>query len=331
MLWSKAVDTAIERYGDEVEVSFATHHWPTWGNERIVDYWEAQRDLYRYLHDQTLHMANRGLTPNEIAEEMQLPASLASQFHCRGYYGTLSHNVKSQYDLYFGWFDGNPAHLNPLPPTELGTKYVEAIGGAEKVFEVARASYDKGDYRWVATLLDHLVFAEPQNMEARRLLADTYTQLGYQAESGPWRNFYLTGARDLLKSDVPYTSQLINDGVLAQMDMGMLLDYCAIQLNGEKAADKEAVINIDFTDTNDKVVLILNNGVLNHRLNRQEKEADLTLSIAKMDFVKLFFGRTDTEALRNAGKIRMQGDEKAIEMLRCCFEAADSNFKIVLP
>lgn len=331
LLWSKAVDTAIERYGDEVEVSFATHHWPTWGNERIVDYWEAQRDLYRYLHDQTLHMANRGLTPNEIAEEMQLPASLASQFHCRGYYGTLSHNVKSQYDLYFGWFDGNPAHLNPLPPTELGTKYVEAIGGAEKVFEVARASYDKGDYRWVATLLDHLVFAEPQNMEARRLLADTYTQLGYQAESGPWRNFYLTGARDLLKSDVPYTSQLINDGVLAQMDMGMLLDYCAIQLNGEKAADKEAVINIDFTDTNDKVVLILNNGVLNHRLNRQEKEADLTLSIAKMDFVKLFFGRIDTEALRNAGKIKMQGDEKAIEMLRCCFEAADSNFKIVLP
>ena len=331
LLWSKAVDTAIERYGDEVEVSFATHHWPTWGNERIVDYWEAQRDLYRYLHDQTLHMANRGLTPNEIAEEMQLPASLASQFHCRGYYGTLSHNVKSQYDLYFGWFDGNPAHLNPLPPTELGTKYVEAIGGAEKVLEVARASYDKGDYRWVATLLDHLVFAEPQNMEARRLLADTYTQLGYQAESGPWRNFYLTGARDLLKSDVPYTSQLINDGVLAQMDMGMLLDYCAIQLNGEKAADKEAVINIDFTDTNDKVVLILNNGVLNHRLNRQEKEADLTLSIAKMDLVKLFFGRTDTEALRNAGKIKMQGDEKAIEMLRCCFEAADSNFKIVLP
>ena len=278
LLWSKAVDTAIERYGDEVEVSFATHHWPTWGNERIVDYWEAQRDLYRYLHDQTLHMANRGLTPNEIAEEMQLPASLASQFHCRGYYGTLSHNVKSQYDLYFG-----------------------------------------------------LVFAEPQNMEARRLLANTYTQLGYQAESGPWRNFYLTGARDLLKSDVPYTSQLINDGVLAQMDMGMLLDYCAIQLNGEKAADKEAVINIDFTNTNDKVVLILNNGVLNHRLNRQEKEADLTLSIAKMDFVKLFFGRIDTEALRNAGKIKMQGDEKAIEMLRCCFEAADSNFKIVLP
>ena len=156
LLWSKAVDTAIERYGDQVEVSFSTHHWPTWGNERIVNYWEAQRDMYRYLHDQTLHLANRGLTPDEIAEEMKLPASLASQFNCRGYYGTLSHNVKAQYDLYFGWFDGNPAHLNPLPPSELGAKYVEAIGGADKVLEVAKASYAKGEYRWVATLLDNL-------------------------------------------------------------------------------------------------------------------------------------------------------------------------------
>lgn len=331
LLWSKAVDTAIERYGDQVEVSFATHHWPTWGNERIVAYWEAQRDMYRYLHDQTLHMANRGLTPAEIAEEMRLPSSLASQFHCRGYYGTLSHNVKSQYDLYFGWFDGNPAHLNPLPPTELGAKYVEAIGGAEKVLELARASYAKGDYRWVATLLDNLVFAEPQNMEARRLLADTYTQLGYQAESGPWRNFYLTGARDLLKTDVPYTSRLINDGVLEQMDMEMLLDYCAIQLDGDKAADKKAVINVCFTDTKDNVSLLLMNGVLNHRMNRQEKDADLTLKIAKMDFVKLFFGQTDVKTLRKANKIEISGDENVIDTLRSCFEPADPNFKIVLP
>lgn len=331
LLWSKAVDTAIERYGDEVEVSFATHHWPTWGNERIVDYWEAQRDMYRYLHDQTLHLANRGLTPDEIAEEMKLPASLASQFHCRGYYGTLSHNVKSQYDLYFGWFNGNPAHLNPLPPSELGAKYVETIGGVDKVLEVAKASYDKGDYRWVATLLDNLVFAEPQNMEARRLLADTYTQLGYQAESGPWRNFYLSGARDLLQTHIPTTSQFINDGILSQMDLGMLLDYCAIQLNGEKAAGKDVVININFTDTNDKVALMLNNGVLNHRLNKQEKDADLALSIAKMDFVKLFFGQTDTETLSKGGKIKMQGDAKVIDTLRSCFEAADPNFKIVLP
>ena len=331
LLWSKAVDTAIERYGDRVEVSFSTHHWPTWGNERIVDYWEAQRDMYRYLHDQTLHLANRGLTPDEIAEEMKLPASLASQFNCRGYYGTLSHNVKAQYDLYFGWFDGNPAHLNPLPPSELGAKYVEAIGGADKVLEVAKASYAKGEYRWVATLLDNLVFAEPENKEARQLLSDTYSQLGYQAESGPWRNFYLTGAQDLLKKAVPYTSKLINDGVLSQMDMGTLLDYCAIQLNGEKAGGKEAVININFTDTKEKVMLMLKNGVLNHRLGSQDKKADLTMEIAKMDFVKLFFGRTDLQTLRKTNKVKTTGDTKAIDMIRSACEPADPNFNIVLP
>ena len=331
LLWSKAVDTAIERYGDRVEVSFSTHHWPTWGNERIVDYWEAQRDMYRYLHDQTLHLANRGLTPDEIAEEMKLPASLASQFNCRGYYGTLSHNVKAQYDLYFGWFDGNPAHLNPLPPSELGAKYVEAIGGADKVLEVAKASYAKGEYRWVATLLDNLVFAEPENKEARQLLSDTYSQLGYQAESGPWRNFYLTGAQDLLKKAVPYTSKLINDGVLSQMDMGTLLDYCAIQLNGEKAGGKEAVININFTDTKEKVMLMLNNGVLNHRLGSQDKKADLTMEIAKMDFVKLFFGRTDLQTLHKTNKVKTTGDTKAIDIIRSACEPADPNFNIVLP
>ena len=331
LLWSKAVDTAIERYGDRVEVSFSTHHWPTWGNERIVNYWEAQRDMYRYLHDQTLHLANRGLTPDEIAEEMKLPASLASQFNCRGYYGTLSHNVKAQYDLYFGWFNGNPAHLDPLPPSELGAKYVEAIGGADKVLEVAKASYAKGEYRWVATLLDNLVFAEPENKEARQLLADTYSQLGYQAESGPWRNFYLTGAQDLFKKNVPYTSKLINDGVLSQMDMGTLLDYCAIQLNGEKAGGKEAVININFTDTKEKVMLMLNNGVLNHRLGSQDKKADLTMEIAKMDFVKLFFGRTDLQTLSKMNKVKTIGDTKAIDIIRSTYEPADPNFKIVLP
>lgn len=331
LLWSKAVDTAIERYGDQVEVSFSTHHWPTWGNERIVNYWEAQRDMYRYLHDQTLHLANRGLTPDEIAEEMKLPASLASQFNCRGYYGTLSHNVKAQYDLYFGWFDGNPAHLNPLPPSELGAKYVEAIGGADKVLEVAKASYAKGEYRWVATLLDNLVFAEPENKEARQLLSDTYSQLGYQAESGPWRNFYLTGAQDLLKKAVPYTSKLINDGVLSQMDMGTLLDYCAIQLNGEKAGGKEAVININFTDTKEKVMLMLKNGVLNHRLGSQDKKADLTMEIAKMDFVKLFFGRTDLQTLHKTNKVKTTGDTKAIDIIRSACEPADPNFNIVLP
>lgn len=331
LLWSKAVDKAIEGYGSKAEVSFSTHHWPTWGNEQIVSYWEAQRDMYRYLHDQTLHMANRGLTPNEIAEEMQLPTSLDTLFHCRGYYGTLSHNVKSQYDLYFGWFDGNPASLNPLPPTELGKKYVEAMGGSDQVLKIAQTSYDKGEYRWVATLLNNLVFAEPDNLKARKMLADTYTQLGYLAESGPWRNFYLTGAKDLTQKEASYNSQLINDRVIAQMDINMLLDFCAIQINGEKANGKEAVINLRFTDSKDEVLLILKNGVLNHRINKQDKNADLTIEIAKMDFVKLFFSNSKLGELQQAGKVSLKGNIRAIETLCACFEPSIPSFNIVLP
>lgn len=284
-----------------------------------------------YLHDQTLHMANLGLTPDEIAEEMKLPTSLSSQFNCRDYYGTLNHNVKSQYDLYFGWFNGNPAHLHPLPPSELGAKYVEAICGADKVLEIAKASYAKDEYRWVATLLDNLVFADPENMEARQLLADTYTQLRYQAESGPWRNFYLTGAHDLFQKEETFNAGFINDGVLAQMDLRTLLDYCTIQLNGQKAANQKAVINLRLTDTEEQVMLMLNSGVLNHRLDSQDKKADLTLEIAKMDFIKLFFGRTKLDTLHKENKVKTMGDTKAIDAIYNAYEPSDPNFRILLP
>ena len=335
LLWSKAIDTAIARYGSEVEVSFSTHHWPTWGNREIVNYWEAQRDLYRYLHDQTLHMANRGLTPAEIAEEMHMPQSLDTLYHCRNYYGTLSHNVKSQYDLYFGWFDGNPANLNPLPPAELGKKYVEAMGGAEQVMKIARSAFDKGEYRWVATLLNNLVFAQPDHMEARHLLADAYTQMGYQAESAPWRNFYLCGAKELREIRKAQTggkaNPLRNRESVALMDMDMLLDYCAIQLSGDKASGKEAVINMEFTDSGEKASLILKNGVLNHRLGRHEKNADLSLRIAKMGFVDLFFGLAAWDELQQAGKVSATGDMEALTTLCGCVEPSDPKFNIVLP
>lgn len=189
--WSKYIDEAIVRYGNEVEFSFSTHHWPTWGNKEIVEYWSDQRDMYRYIHDQTLRLANMGLTPNEIAENMKLPESMDKKFYNRGYYGTLSHNSKAQYQMYFGWFDGNPANLNPLPPVELSKKYVSSIGGEKKAMKIAHKSYDEGEYRWTATLLNNVVFANPMNQEARQLLADTYYQLGYQAESGPCAIFIL--------------------------------------------------------------------------------------------------------------------------------------------
>lgn len=331
LLWSKCIDKAIELYGDKVEVSFSTHHWPTWGSAKIVPYWEAQRDMYRYLHDQTLHLANKGLTPNEIAEEVQLPASIDTLYHCRGYYGTVSHNVKSQYDLYFGWFDGNPANLNPLPPVEQGKRYVDAMGGSAAVLNIAKTSYDKGDYRWVATLLNNLVFAEPGNKQARKLLIDTYTQLAYQSESAPWRNFYLTGAKDLATDITPRASRIVNHNALVQMDMGMLLDFCAVQLDGKKTPGKEAIINLRFSDTKEEASLILKNGVLNHRLNRQEKEPDMRMELTKKEFIELLFGSVSLKELQQKPGVSLTGRMEAVEAIQSCIDAPVPNFNIVVP
>ena len=331
LLWSKYIDQVITRYGAHTDVVFSSHHWPMWGNKRILPYLEAQRDLYRYLHDQTLHLANQGYTPEEIAEAVKLPTSLDSLFHCRGYYGTVSHNVKSQYQMYFGWFDGNPAHLNPLPPTELGKKYVEALGGAAHVMEIAEKGYRAGEYRWVATLLDHLVFAEPENRAARKLLADTYMQLGYQAESGPWRNFYLTGSKDLTRNEKPYTPVLTNYQTISQMDTETLFDFCAIQINKNKAEGKEVVLNLHFNDTGEDASLILKNSVLNHRLNRHEEDAPLDLTLSKKDFVSLFFGTTNLKELCQDQKASANGCKEIIDILTSCVETAHPNFNIVIP
>ncbi|HEX7293598.1 MAG TPA: alkyl sulfatase dimerization domain-containing protein, partial [Solirubrobacterales bacterium] len=196
-IWAHYLDQAIELFGAEADVLFAGHHWPYWGQERIVEYLERQRDLYRYLHDQTLRLLNKGLTGAEIAEAIELPPSLAAEWHCREYYGSVSHNVKAIYQRYMGWFDGNPAHLWEHPPVEQARRYVEAIGGAEAVLAKARDSFVAGDYRWVAELVNHLVFAEPGNEEARELQADTLEQLGYGSENATWRNFFLIGAKEL--------------------------------------------------------------------------------------------------------------------------------------
>ena len=212
--WSRYIDECISTWGDEMQVSFGSHHWPTWGNENIIPYLENQRDTYRYIHDQTLRLANQGYTPIELSNMIKLPENLDKQFYNRGYYGSVSHDVKAQYQLYFGWFDGNPANLNPHTPKESGKRFVEMMGGEKIVLEKSKAYFKEGDYRWVAQCLNYLVFANPENQEAKNLLADTYQQLGYQSESGPWRNFYLTGAKEL-RNPV----KKINMGATATPDM----------------------------------------------------------------------------------------------------------------
>lgn len=245
--WSKYINDAISRWGDKADVLMAQHHWPTWGNENVNKLLKSQRDLYRYINDQTLRMANEGLTRDEIAAQFKLPPSLATMWANRGYYGSVSHDVKATYVLYLGWFDGNPATLDELPPEDAAKKYVEYMGGADSILQKAKTDYDKGDYRWVAQVVSKVVFADPENKAARNLEADALEQLGYQAESGPWRNFYLTGAQELRNGvkQLPTPNTASPDTVRA-MTPEMFFDYLALHINGEKAANAKAVLNVDF-------------------------------------------------------------------------------------
>ena len=243
-VWANYLDEAIELFGAGSDVLFAGHHWPCWGTERIVDYLKKQRDLYAYLHDQTLRLINRGLTGREIAETLELPPSLAAEWHCRGYYGSVSHNVKAVYQRYMGWFDGNPAHLWEHTPASSARRYVEFMGGAEAVLERARQSFEEGDYRWVVEVVNHVVFAEPENEAARQLQADALEQLGYGAENATWRNFFLMGAKELREGIAGTPTNPAPPDVLAQLSVEQILDAMAIRLDGPRAWDVRLKINL---------------------------------------------------------------------------------------
>ena len=247
--WAYYINQTIDLYGPQIDVKFQAHHWPMWGNARIVNYLKKQRDLYKYTHDQAVNLMNKGYTGEEIAEMIKLPPELDHFWPDRGYYGTLRHNAKAVYQRYMGWYDGNPSDLNNLPPVESARKYVDYMGGEAAVIAKARADFDKGEYRWVAQVLKHVVYANPESAEGKSLLADTYEQLGYQAESGSWRSIYLQGAYEL-RNGVPKSGglQSASPDVLKVMTPEMIFDYLAVRLNGPRAAGKHLTININFTD-----------------------------------------------------------------------------------
>ena len=255
--WSKYLNEALTMWGDKAEVVFAQHHWPTWGNDNARELLEKQRDLYRFINDETLRKLNQGETMREIAEDFTLPDSLGHFWANRGYYGSIYHDVAATYVLYLGWFDGNPATLHELPPVEASVKYVEFMGGADAVLAQAQKSYDAGDYRWVAQVVHHVVFADPDNQAARDLEADALEQLGYQAESGPWRNFYLTGAQELRNgvAELPTPNTASPDTIRA-MSLDLFFDYLGVRLNAGKAGEATARLNFDFSDTGEKVFVL---------------------------------------------------------------------------
>ena len=332
LLWSKYLHNAIDQVDDEPEVLFGGHHWPRWGYESIVDYLAKQGDSYQYIHDQTLRLANHGFTMDEISEQLELPPALGHAWYNRGYYGTVSHNSRAVYQKYLGFFDGNPANMHPLPPEESGKKYVEFMGGADELLRKAHAAYDNSEYRWVAEVVNHLVFADPDNAEARALQASALEQLGYQAESGQWRNFYLTGAMEL-RNGLPATGalQTASPDMIKALSLDSLFDYLAVKLNGPKAAGQRIAINFRFQDTGDDYLVTLANGVLHHAADPQVESADATVTLSRGGLVAMALLGQPVSALVDSGAVAVEGDVAALENLFGLLDNFDFWFNIVTP
>jgi linear primary-alkylsulfatase len=330
LAWSNAIDKARITF-DDAEIYFASHHWPIWGQEKIQDFLRSQRDTYKYIHDQTLHLAHIGATPTEIAEQLTLPEPLRTRFSSRGYYGTVSHNAKAVYQYYYGWYDGNPANLNPLPPVEAGKQYVEFMGGADQVLAKATQSFEQGNYRWVAQVLNHLVFAEPNNLEARSLLARAYDQLGYQSESGPWRDVYLTGAKELrYNSPEQDFDKSAVKGLLRHAPLEKYFDALAVRLESDAAEGEKLTINFTFSDLKVTHVVTIENSVLHHYAGEPDPNADATVVQDHETFLNIAVNELNPLKAVASGKMTVD-NLLAMRKFNSMMSEPDFTFDIVLP
>ncbi|MFD6414887.1 alkyl/aryl-sulfatase [Streptomyces sp. NPDC060194] len=329
-LWSRALTEAVDLFGGTTDVAFASHHWPTWGRENVVGFLTQQRDLYGYLHDQSLRLINKGWTGAEIAEHLQLPPALENAWNTHGYYGSVSHNLKAIYQRYMGWFDGNPAHLWQHPPVEAGRRYTEFMGGADAVVDKARGAFDEGDYRWAAEVLSHVVFADPDHTPARELLADTLEQLGYGAENGTWRNFYLSGTTELREGRFGTPTVTASPDIVAHLSPTMLFDALAIQIDGPKAWNEHLTVDVHLTDADERYRLTLANGVLTYTAAPQKDAADVALTATVPGMSALTTTGLTPEGLERAG-VRVDGDSTALARLTAVLDPGDPDFAIVTP
>jgi alkyl sulfatase BDS1-like metallo-beta-lactamase superfamily hydrolase len=328
-IWSAYLDETIELFADRADVVFAQHHWPRWGTERMVEFLATQRDLYGYIHDQTLRLLNKGLVATEIAEQLELPPSLERAWHCRGYYGSLSHNVKAVYQRYLGWYDGNPAHLWPHPPEAAGRRYVELAGGPDALLAHAREAYERGDFRWVAEVVNHLVFADPGNTDAKELQARALEQLAFGAENGTWRNSFLMAAREL-REGPSGTATSVPPDLLTNLSNEQLFDALAIQLDGPRAGDLRTTIRWHFTDSDETHTLTLWHGVLTHRRSARGS-ADASVAVRRDALDELIAGATTIADLVAAERLVIDGDQAKLGELLGLLDPPDPRFAIVTP
>ncbi|WP_095083251.1 alkyl/aryl-sulfatase [Pseudomonas sp. Irchel s3h17] len=329
--WSQYLDSSLARYGDKSDVLFAQHNWPTWGGERIRTFLADQRDMYAFLNDRTLHLLNQGLTPMEIAQNMQkLPGELENKWYTRSYYGSLSHNSRAVYQRYMGFYDGNPSNLNPLPPVETAKHYVEAIGGGEAVIGKMREAMTKGDYRWATQLGNQLMFAEPDNSEGRETQAQALEQLGYQSENATWRNMYLTAAMELRNGVPPIAGSSVSADMVRALTPDMFFDFLAIRLNSEKAVGHDLTLNWTFDDPNQAYNLTLRNGVLTHR-GGSNPQADASISMNKATLEQIALKQLDFPTAIQKGLVKLQGDGKKLGQLLGSLDTFSPQFNVVTP
>jgi len=320
--WSRYINEALDLFADDTDVAFASHHWPTWGSDDVVKLMTEQRDLYAFLHDQTLRLMNQGLVGSEIAEVIEMPPALEATWHTHGYYGSVSHNVKAIYQRYLGWYDGNPAHLWQHPPEAAASRYVRIIGGIDATVARAQEFADTGDLRFAAELASHAVFADPSHDAARTLLSDVFTRLGYGSECGTWRNNYLTGAQELGGQVV--TSMVSSAGMASALTITQLFDSLAIRLDGMRAWDTTASIRWHFTDTGETYRMALSNGVLTHHPTTRTPPADLVVTLTKAQLLGMLAGGSPDG-------VRFDGDPKTFAMIVGFTDDPDPSFAIVTP
>ncbi|MGQ7946574.1 alkyl/aryl-sulfatase [Flavobacterium sp. WC2509] len=330
--WAGYLDEAIDLFGGKTEFIVPSHTWPVYGHDKGITFLEKQRDLYKYVHDQTVHLANKGLNPDEIADEIKLPAELAKEWYNRDFYGTVKHNAKATYQFYLGWWDGNPADYDKLPQVEAAKKYVEWFGGEAAVLKKANESYNKGEYRWVAEVLKHVVFANPANTAAKNLQADAFEQIAYQSESAIWRDLYLSGAKEL-RQDVSTPKNPVSgsNNFYANLTPEAIFDYLSVTVDGTKAAGKDIKLRFLFPELNKNILVYLKNGVLHQSSTRVDEKAEFTLAISKLKFADLLTNPDKAREILTSEGVIFEGDPFKFRELASVFEPANPHWNIVTP
>jgi len=326
--WAHYLTETIDLWGDDLDVVFASHHWPTWDRDRAVEYLAMQRDMYLYLHDQTLRLINQGYVGAEIAEMLEMPPALEAAWHTHGYYGSVSHNVKAVYQRYLGWYEGNPARLWPHPPAEAATRYVAAMGGLDAAIALAQEAYDDGDYRWATQVLDHILFTDATHAAARALQADTFEQLGFGAENGTWRSSYLAGAQELRHGQFG-TPVSASADLLRALTVTQVFDSIAIRIDGPRAWEHHIVISWVITDDDVAFVTELRNGALNHRTVDTPVPGTTTFTLSRPTLIGLVTETVELAAAVAEGAIAVEGDPGDLGLLVSLLAPVDPDFAIV--